>query len=102
MKRYDLSSIMKSAHRLYKYTYGKRGKTFGDALRTAWNAEKASVRAKEAGQRRKEEEARRREEASKEERFVSKENIYNRLDIPSSVFYNTSSKGLYGAHYVGD
>lgn len=102
MKRYDLSSIMETAHRLYKYTYSKRGKTFGEALHTAWSTAKASVLAKESEQRRKEEEARRREEQANEERFISKENIYNRFDIPGTAFYNAYSKGILGAHYVGD
>ena len=30
MKRFDLSEIMRNAHRTYKYSGKKQGKTFGD------------------------------------------------------------------------
>lgn len=104
MKRYDLSKIMKDAHRMYRYSYKKRGKTFGQALHLAWFMAKSLVEAEEREkreQRRKEEEARKREEWTKQEHFTS-ESIYNRMDIPESAFYSANSTGLYGAHYVGD
>lgn len=104
MKRYNLSRIMKDAHRMYRCSYKKSGKTFGQALHWAWLVAKSLAEAKEREKReqlRKEEEARKREEWAKQERFTS-DSIYNRMDIPASAFYNPNSIGLYGAHYVGD
>lgn len=33
MKRYNLSEIMKNAHRSYKYSGKQQGKTFGEVLK---------------------------------------------------------------------
>lgn len=93
MKRYDLSKIMKEAHKLYR-ALRRCGMSFGEVLRMVWRTAKKNVAMREA-------EARKREEWAKQECFTS-DSIYNRMDIPASAFYNANSTGLYGAHYVGD
>ena len=40
MKRYNLSEIFKNAHRNYKYSGKKQGKTFGECLKSAWRLAK--------------------------------------------------------------
>ena len=43
MKRYNLSEIMTSAHRTYKYVGKKQGKTFGEVLKSTWMLAKLSA-----------------------------------------------------------
>ena len=40
MKRYNLSEIMKNAHRSYKYSGKQQGKTFGEVLKATWKLAK--------------------------------------------------------------
>ena len=40
MKRFDLSEIMRNAHRTYKYSGKKQGKTFGEVLKATWRLAK--------------------------------------------------------------
>ena len=40
MKRFDLSEIMRNAHRTYKYSGRKQGKTFGEVLKATWRLAK--------------------------------------------------------------
>ena len=47
MKRYNLSQIMKDAHRLYNNEYQRKGRSWGECLQAAWRWAKdaAKVRA---------------------------------------------------------
>lgn len=48
MKRYNLSEIMRTAHRTYKYVGKKQGKTFGEVLKSTWRLAKLDVARQEA------------------------------------------------------
>lgn len=100
MKRYDLSKIMKAAHKIYRkyfklYQLTHGVKTFGDCLKVAWADEKKRVADEEA--RRAEKEAM---EASLKQPV--RRSSYDDLSIPASAYYNPNSFGRFGAHYVGD
>ena len=87
---YNLSQIMKSAHRNYK----KGGKTFSECLlQESFSPEAVKSRTDKFL-------AERHEAMSKTAKATpSKE--YNNLNIPASAYYNPNSTH-YGAHYVGD
>lgn len=59
MKRYNLSEIMRTAHRTYKYVGKKQGKTFGEVLKSTWRLAKLDVARQEADAKRKAEEGKR-------------------------------------------
>ena len=56
MTRYNLSEIMRTAHRTYKYVGKKQGKTFGEVLKSTWRLAKLDVARQEADAKRKAEE----------------------------------------------
>lgn len=98
MKKYDLHQIMKAAHEIYRkyfklYSLTHGVKTFGDCLKVAWANEKKRV---------SEEEARIAEKESYRNAAPSKRSSYDNLNIPTSAYYNSNSKGLFGSQYVGD
>lgn len=53
MKKYDLSKIMKAAHRTYKYVGKKQGKTFSEVLKATWRLEKIHVAMEESAEKAK-------------------------------------------------
>ena len=53
MTRYNLSEIMRTAHRTYKYVGKKQGKTFGEVLKSTWRLAKLDVARQEADAKRK-------------------------------------------------
>ena len=59
MKRYNLSEIMRTAHRTYKYVGKRQGKTFGEVLKSTWRLAKLNVARQEADAKRKAEEEKR-------------------------------------------
>ena len=81
MKRYNLSEIMRTAHRTYKYVGKRQGKTFGEVLKSTWRLAKLNVARQEADAKRKAEEEKRLDtlknsrpaEVRSEERRVGKE-----------------------------
>ena len=77
---YNLSQIMKSAHRNYK----KGGKTFSECLKSRTDKFLAE-----------------RHEAMSKTAKATPSKEYNNLNIPASAYYNPNSTH-YGAHYVGD
>lgn len=101
MKRYNLSEIMRAAHRTYKYVGKKQGKTFGQVLKSTWRLAKLDVAMKESKARNKVE-AIKRAEAFKNRKPTVASSSYNDLSIPQSAYYNSNSKGRFGSHYVGD
>lgn len=99
MKRYNLSRIMKSAHRIRKYmklysvTHGV--KNWGDCVRLAWANEKDRMYDEKL--RRAEKEAMKASLSKPSER-----SSYDNLSIPQSAYYNPNSHGRFGSQYVGD
>ena len=95
---YNLSHIMKSAHRNFK----KGGKTFSECLKAAWSLAKIQNKFsfKSVEERTEKFLSKQREIISNAAKSTpSKE--YNNLNIPSSAYYSNSTGNL-GAHYVGD
>ena len=86
MKRFDLSEIMRNAHRTYKYSGKKQGKTFGEVLKATWRLAKFLSE---------------RNEVMNKAAKATRHEGYNNLSIPASAYYNSNSTH-YGAHYVGD
>ena len=95
MKRYNLSEIMKRAHRTYKSNF-RMGRRFGEILKESWEIAKSEVKFREE----REAKFKAMREAMKDRKPAR--NGYNDLDIPQSAFYNPYSTGRMGAHYVGD
>ena len=93
MTRYNLSEIMRTAHRTYKYVGKKQGKTFGEVLKSTWRLD---VARQEADAKRKAEEEKRQEalKSSKPAEVVR----YNFI----GEIYNRNSRGYMGSQYCGD
>ena len=96
MTRYNLSEIMRTAHRTYKYVGKKQGKTFGEVLKSTWRLAKLDVARQEADAKRKAEEEKRQEalKSSKPAEVVR----YNFI----GEIYNRNSRGYMGSRYCGD
>ncbi|EEO53494.1 hypothetical protein BSCG_00419 [Bacteroides sp. 2_2_4] len=96
MKRYNLSEIMRTAHRTYKYVGKKQGKTFGEVLKSTWRLAKLDVARQEADAKRKAEEEKRQEalKSSKPAEVVR----YNFI----GEIYNRNSRGYMSSQYCGD
>ena len=101
MKKYNLSQIMKAAHRSYKNANGK--KSFSDCLKSSWKlAKMQDLFSKDNIKARNVQFA---QEAKKENSKVAKatpSKAYNDLSIPAFAYYNSNSIGLMGSTYVGD
>lgn len=99
MKRYNLSKIMKEAHKIKKYmklyslTHGV--KTWADCLKLAWADEKKRVADEEA--RNAEKEAMKAALAQ-----PAKRSSYDSFNVPASAYYTNNNKGRFGSCYVGD
>lgn len=103
MKKYDLSQIMKSAHRTYKYSGKKQGKTFGEVLKSTWRLAKMQNQfSTEAVKARTDKFLDEKHEEMSKAAVATPSKEYNNLDIPSSAYYNPNSTGRCGSHYVGD
>ena len=89
MTRYNLSEIMRTAHRTYKYVGKKQGKTFGEVLKSTWRLAKLDVARQEADAKRKEA-----LKSSKPAEVVR----YNFI----GEIYNRNSRGYMGSQYCGD
>lgn len=95
MKRYNLSKIMKEAHKIAKYMRLYNCKTWGDCLRAAWAQEKRNVKRAEASQAKK--------EAMKEALSqTSQRSSYDYLNVPLSAYYSNNNRGRFGSCFVGD
>lgn len=102
MKRFDLSEIMRNAHRTYKYSGKKQGKTFGEVLKATWRLAKLQENfSPEAVKSRTDKFLAERHEAMSKTAKATPSKEYNNLNIPASAYYNPNSTH-YGAHYVGD
>ena len=91
MTRYNLSEIMRTAHRTYKYVGKKQGKTFGEVLKSTWRLAKLEADAKRKAEEEKRQEALK---SSKPAEVVR----YNFI----GEIYNRNSRGYMGSQYCGD
>ena len=98
MKKYDLSKIMRNAHRTYKYVGKKQGKSFGEVLKSTWRLAKMDIAIQEAEEKKKAEAAKKAAEwkPTKVERGDYKGYL------PESALYNSNSRGYLGSQYCGD
>ena len=96
MKRFNLSEIMRNAHRTYKYIGKKQGKTFGEVLKSTWKLAKLDVAIQESKVACQAEEAKRAEELKN-----CKPAEVVRYNFSGEV-YNRNSKGYMGSQYCGD
>ena len=93
MKRYNLSQIMKDAHRFYR-SNSRMGRTFGECLKLAWAWAKDAIKFKE------EREAKIKAMVANYKRAEHTSHVESRLTW--SDCYNVNSKGYMGAQYCGD
>lgn len=92
MKRFNLSQIMKNAHRTYKYVGKKQGKTFGEVLKATWRLAKLHVAMEESAAK-----AKAAEEAKAEEMRIARMNTKSvRADFQGEI----SHEALYGRSFV--
>jgi hypothetical protein len=94
MKRYNLSQIMKDAHRFYK-SKSRMGRTFGECLKLAWRWAKDAIKFAE-------------ERETKVKAMLANQKPTNRT-ISGAVStltwddcYNRNSRGYMGSQYCGD
>lgn len=99
MKRYDLSQIMKNAHRTYKYVGKKQGKTFGEVLKATWRLAKLSVAMDESAAKAREEMRAKAEEARTERMNTKVESADYKGYISHEALYGHSFRN---GSYVGD
>lgn len=103
MKRYNLSEIMKNAHRSYKYSGKQQGKTFGEVLKATWKLAKLqAIFTQEAVKARTDKFLTEREEAMSKAAKATMHEGYNNKNIPVSAYYNVNSTARFGSRYVGD
>ncbi len=100
MKRFNLSEIMRNAHRTYKYVGKKQGKTFGEVLKSTWKLAKMHVAMKESEARAKAERTKRNEELANMK--PAQRSSYNDVNLTWSDCYNPNSRGHMGSQYCGD
>lgn len=96
MKRYNLSQIMKAAHRTYKYVNKKKGISWGATLKSAWHLEKMNVEFAEAEERRN---IAAREAKANEVKPIVLNGDYKGY-IPDAALYSTSY--YRGGRFVND
>lgn len=93
MKRYNLSQIMKDAHRFYR-SNSRMGRTFGECLKLAWGWAKDEVKFKE------EREAKVKVVVANYKPTERTSHVDGRLTW--SDCYNSNSRGYMGSQYCGD
>ena len=98
MKRFNLSQIMKDAHRLYNSEYQRKGRSWGECLQAAWRWAKDAIKV------RVEKEAKL--QAMIEASWAAHNERKNQPAQPDSLTwddcYNSNSKGYMGSQYCGD
>lgn len=93
MKRFNLSQIMKDAHRFYR-SNSRMGRTFGECLKLAWHWAKDAIKFAE------EREAKIKAMAANYKPAERTSQIEGRLTWFDC--YNVNSKGYMGSQYCGD
>lgn len=102
MKRYNLSHIMKQAHRQYKYVDKKQGKTFGECLKASWKMYKELVAFKEEEDKRMRSYEKEQSNRFKNLAKATDSKLYNDLSIPAFAYYSNNKKGRFGSHFCND
>ena len=100
MKKYNLSQIMKSAHRNFKRANGE--KTFSECLKAAWKFAKLQNSFSDENMAKRTQEYVKAQNAKAGSIIPAKRSRYDDMNIPASAYYNPNSTGRFGAHYVGD
>ncbi|WP_321479726.1 hypothetical protein [uncultured Bacteroides sp.] len=98
-QKFNLSRIMKTAHRSYKRANGE--KTFSECLVNSWKLAKLQLAVSGIDENVKKA-IQKRNETLRNCVKATPSKAYNDLNIPESAYYNPNSTGLHGAHYVGD
>ena len=93
MKRYNLSQIMKDAHRFYN-SRSRMGRTFGECLKLAWRWAKDAIKFAE--------EREVKIKAMLANQKPVERTSYNDSKITWSDCYNSNSSGYMGSQYCGD
>ena len=93
MKRFNLSQIMKDAHRFYR-SRARMGRTFGECLKLAWTWAKDAIKLSE--------ERKAKAEAMRANQKPVERGSYNDKNITWSDCYNVNSRGYMGSQYCGD
>lgn len=93
MKLYNLSQIMKDAHRFYK-SNSRMGRTFGECLKLAWTWAKDAIKFAE--------ERKAKAEAMMANYKPAEHISYDDSKITWSDCYRSSSRGYMGSQYCGD
>jgi hypothetical protein len=94
MKRYNLSEIMKNAHRFYN-SKSRMGRTFGECLKLSWTWAKDEIKFKE------EREAKIKAMLANQKPATERKS-FNDIKLTWSDCYNANSKGYMGSQYCGD
>lgn len=93
MKRFNLSQIMKDAHRFFK-SKSRMGRTFGECLKLAWRWAKDAIKLAEE------------REAKIQALLANQKPVkrisYNDSNLTWSDCYSANSKGYMGSQYCGD
>lgn len=100
MKQYNLSQIMKSAHRKFRSVKGE--KSFSKCLKSAWMFAKLQVSFSDENIAKKDREFVQAQNAKFENIAPAKRSSYDDLSIPASAYYNANSTGRFGSHFVND
>lgn len=100
MKQYNLSQIMKSAHRKFRSAKGE--KSFSECLKSAWMFAKVQNVFSSENIAKKDREFIQAQNAKFENAAPAKRSSYDDLSIPASAYYNANSTGRFGSHFVND
>lgn len=100
MKRFDLSEIMRTAHRTYKYSGKKQGKSFAEVLRQTWKLAKLHVSIEESLKAQSEQ----RKIESQKMAEIKTTTIEYKMPkaMTSDILYPHNNRGYMGAKFVGD
>ena len=91
---------MKTAHRTYKYSGKRKGKTFGEVLKATWKLAKMDV-AIEASLKAQREQMNRENELMANVKVT--EHVYQWAEgVTPEAVYPMNNLGAMGAHFVGD
>ena len=93
MKRYNLSQIMKDAHRFYN-SRSRMGRTFSECLKLAWAWAKDAIKVSD------DREAKIKAMSSNQKPVERKS--YNNNKIAWTDCYNSNSRSYMGSQYCGD
>jgi hypothetical protein len=100
MKRFNLSQIMKSAHRKFRSAKGE--KSFSECLKSAWMFAKVQDGFSTENIAKRDREFVQAQNVKFDNVVPTKRSSYDDLSIPVSAYYNAYSTGRFGSHFVND